>query len=310
MPTNKGAIRLFQIAGITIFLHWSWFFVAVFEIERQSLYSSRMWSVLEYLTLFAIVILHEFGHALACRSVGGTAEQIVLWPLGGVAYVNAPARPGATLWSIAAGPLVNVALAPLLGLLWIATYTPAGSAPASDFSVYVHEVNVINIVLLLFNVLPFYPLDGGKILRSLLWYVIGRARSLMVTVIIGFIGVIGLGVLAVLIQSVWLGIVAVFAGMQCFNGFKQAQALKQLEALPRRAEAECPSCRSNPLKGAYWACSACRTAFDTFETGAACPRCGAIFPATTCMDCRASNPIEAWSARVVPLPVPAESAGR
>ena len=61
---------------------------------------------------FLIVLLHEFGHALACRQVGGTANQIVLWPLGGVAYVNPPQRPGATLWSIAAGPLVNVALLP------------------------------------------------------------------------------------------------------------------------------------------------------------------------------------------------------
>jgi Zn-dependent protease len=295
MPTNKGAIRLFQISGITVFLHWSWFFVAVFEIERQGLYSSRAWSVLEYLTLFAIVLMHEFGHALACRSVGGSAEQIVLWPLGGVAYVNAPARPGATLWSIAAGPLVNVALIPVLGILALATSSSVAGVPASDFSVFVRDVNVMNFVLLVFNILPLYPLDGGKIVRSLLWYFIGRARSLMVTVIFGFVGVAGLGVLAVLTQSAWLAIVAAFAGMQCWSGFKQAQALKQVEALPRRGEAACPSCGSNPPRGLFWACSACRTAFDTFESGAACPRCGASFPATTCMDCRVSSPIEAWT---------------
>jgi Zn-dependent protease len=69
---------------------------------------------LEYLALFSIVLMHEFGHALACRQVGGTADQILLWPFGGVAYVNPPQRPGAMLWSIAAGPLVNVALFPLL----------------------------------------------------------------------------------------------------------------------------------------------------------------------------------------------------
>jgi hypothetical protein len=63
---------------------------------------------------FLIVTLHEFGHALACRQVGGQANQIVLWPLGGVAYVDPPPRPGATLWSIAAGPLVNVVLLPIL----------------------------------------------------------------------------------------------------------------------------------------------------------------------------------------------------
>ena len=70
--------------------------------------------MLEYLALFLIVLMHEFGHALACRQVGGTANRIVLWPLGGVAYVNPPQRPGATLWSIVAGPLVNVVFLPIL----------------------------------------------------------------------------------------------------------------------------------------------------------------------------------------------------
>ena len=65
------------------------------------------------------MLTHEFGHALACRSVGGTADNIMLWPLGGVAYVNPPQRPGATLWSIAAGPLVNVALALPLTVAWL-----------------------------------------------------------------------------------------------------------------------------------------------------------------------------------------------
>ena len=110
MPSaRQGSFRLFQIAGIVVFLHWSWFFVAAYEISgRSKNYSSVTFNVLEYLGLFLIVLLHEFGHALACRSVGGTANQIVLWPLGGVAYVDPPPRPGAELWSIAAGPLVNV----------------------------------------------------------------------------------------------------------------------------------------------------------------------------------------------------------
>src|ERR1700721_3286473 len=116
MPSSRqGAIRLFRFSGIDVFLHWSWFLVAAYEIQtRKGSYSSLSWNVLEYLSLFLIVMLHEFGHALACRQVGGTANQIVLWPLGGVAYVDPPPRPGATLWSIAAGPLVNVALISLL----------------------------------------------------------------------------------------------------------------------------------------------------------------------------------------------------
>ena len=115
MPTaRQGSIHLFRFSGIDVFLHWSWFLVAVYEIQsRAGRYTSITWNVLEYLSLFLIVMFHEFGHALACRQVGGKANQIVLWPLGGVAYVDPPPRPGATLWSIAAGPLVNVALIPV-----------------------------------------------------------------------------------------------------------------------------------------------------------------------------------------------------
>src|SRR5438876_2990792 len=108
---RQGSIHLFRIAGVDVFLHWSWFLVAAFEISgRTRTYSSLSWNILEYLALFSIVLLHEYGHALACRQVGGIANRIVLWPLGGVAYVEPPTRPGAMLWSIAAGPLVKVVL--------------------------------------------------------------------------------------------------------------------------------------------------------------------------------------------------------
>src|ERR1017187_9377944 len=109
MPSaRQGSIRLFHFAGIDVFLHWSWFLVAAYEIQtRKGSYSSITWNVLEYLALFLIVMLHEFGHAGACGKVGRGPAEIVLGPLGGGAYVAPPQRPGATLWSIAAGPLVN-----------------------------------------------------------------------------------------------------------------------------------------------------------------------------------------------------------
>ena len=112
MPsTRQGSFHLFRLAGIDVLLHWSWFLVATFEISaRGRRYPSIAWNVAEYLALFLIVTLHEFGHALACRQVGGTANKIVLWPPGGVAYIDPPPRPAATLWSIAAGQLVNVVL--------------------------------------------------------------------------------------------------------------------------------------------------------------------------------------------------------
>ena len=116
MPSlRQGSIHLFRLAGVDVNLHWGWFLVAFYQLRGgPGIYSSIVWKILEYLALFLIVLTHEFGHAMACRQVGGTANQIMLWPFGGVAYVDPPQRPGATLWSIAAGPLVNVALAPIL----------------------------------------------------------------------------------------------------------------------------------------------------------------------------------------------------
>ena len=176
MPTgNRGAIHLFRLAGVDLYLHWSWFLVAFYEIQRGGRYTSLVWSVLEYLSLFVIVLMHEFGHAMACRQVGGTANQILLWPFGGVAYVNPPQRPGATLWSIAAGPLVNVALMPVLYGAVVLGQSLGWAESMPDALTFVRAVLWIDVILLVFNILPIYPLDGGQILRSLLWFVLGRA---------------------------------------------------------------------------------------------------------------------------------------
>jgi len=305
MNIRQGSIRLFRFAGIDLFLHWSWLLFAAYEIQsRAGSYSSLSWNALEYLALFLIVMVHEFGHALACRQVGGTANQIVLWPLGGVAYVNPPPRPGATLWSIAAGPLVNVVLVPILAALNILSRSSGWAETMPDVFAFLHTVALINLGLLIFNMLPIYPLDGGQILRSLLWFVLGRARSLMAATIIGFVGVAGLIALAVWLQSVWFGILSAFILMNCWGGLQQALALSRREKLPRREGFACPSCKAAPLVGSYWICGRCQKPFDIFETNAVCPNCNAQFGATRCLDCGAVNPIGLWIvAARVPLPL-------
>jgi Zn-dependent protease len=258
-----------------------------------------IWNALEYLGLFLIVLLHEFGHALACRQVGGTANQILLWPFGGVAYVNPPQRPGATLWSIAAGPLVNVALLTVLGVPALAVpalfgWTQGWAQTMPNAYLLVEWISRINFALLIFNILPVYPLDGGQILRSLLWYVMGRARSLMVAVVVGLLGIVGLFVLAYMQQSFWMIAIGVFMLMNCWGGLQQAQILLRLSRLPRRTGYACPSCRTAPPAGAYWGCGECRKAFDTFETRGACPHCGAQFATTMCLDCGEQHPMSEW----------------
>jgi Zn-dependent protease len=292
---NRGAIPLGSVAGIRLFLHWSWFLVAAIEIEAGTgRYSSVVWNVLEYLSIFAIVLLHEFGHAFACRQVGGTANQIMLWPLGGIAYVDPPQRPGATLWSIAAGPLVNVALLPLL---WGAHHVGASAGWADsmpDVYQFLGAVLWINIILLAFNLLPIYPLDGGKILWALLWFFLGRARSLMVATVLGFFGIIAYVCLALYVGITWAIVMAIYMAVNCWSSFKYARGLMEFDKLPRRGGFACPSCRKAPPIGDYWRCKQCQQGFDTFQTGAVCPHCGAGYPATVCLDCRRSSPMSEW----------------
>jgi Zn-dependent protease len=296
-PTRQGSIRLFSFLGIVVYLHWSWFLIALYGISsRRGNYPTLLWPALEYLTLFGIVLLHEFGHALACRSVGGQADQIVLWPLGGVAYVSPPQRPGAVLWSLAAGPLVNVALAPILTLLWVVGASSGWNEAMPNAYTFIKTVCEINYALLIFNMLPIYPLDGGQILQALLWFVLGRARSLMVATVVGFVGVAGLIGVALLTQQIWLGILCVFILLNCWNGLLHARMLARIAKLPRRAGFACPDCHQPPIIGPLWRCDRCLKPFDTFESGAVCPHCGAQFEVTRCPECGRAHALTEWGA--------------
>src|SRR6267143_1086053 len=160
MPTSRqGSIRLFRFSGIDVFLHWSWFVVAAYEINgRTRSYSSLTWNVLEYLALLPLL----FGLFLLNRLLG-----------------------------------------------WGAT--------TSDLYKFLLAVLSIDLGLLVFNMLPIYPLDGGQILRSLLWFVLGRARSLIVATILGFLGVAGFIILALRMHSAWFGVLSVFMLMNCWS---------------------------------------------------------------------------------------------
>jgi predicted RNA-binding Zn-ribbon protein involved in translation (DUF1610 family) len=244
--------------------------------------------------MFLIVLIHEFGHQLACRSVGGETHDIVLWVLGGVAYVSPPQRPGATLWSIAAGPLVNVVLFPLLLVLMILGRSAGWEDAHPDASSFIFTLFSINLVLLIFNMLPIYPLDGGQILRSLLWFVFGRAHSLMIASYIGFVGVAGLVAYAFWVKSIWMGIMCAFILTNCWGGLMQARALAKMANAPRRDGFACPVCNTAPPQGEIWRCGKCRKAFDTFESQGVCPHCGTQYAATSCPECGNLRPISEW----------------
>jgi DNA-directed RNA polymerase subunit RPC12/RpoP len=140
-----------------------------------------------------------------------------------------------------------------------------------------------------------YPLDGGQILRSLLWFGLGKARSLMAATLVGFLGVAALGALAIWDQSVWFGIMAAFVALNCWNGFKQARLLLQVAKVARRRGLACPACGSEPPLGDVWGCGRCGQGFDVFEFEARCPACGESFGGARCIDCNRLYPLAEWA---------------
>jgi Zn-dependent protease len=295
LPTS--GIPLFKLFGIQVYLHWSWVLVAIFEIQnRRGNYGFIGWNIGEYLALFGIVLMHEFGHSLACKSVGGRADRIMLWPLGGVAFVSPPQRPGAVLWSIAAGPLVNVILMPIT--IGLAAFTGGlgnwlNQAPMTDMQHFLFFIAFVNVFLFAFNMLPIYPLDGGQILRAILWYFIGAGRSLMVASVIGMIGAAAGLALALWTQNFWLVLLAGFAAIQSWAGFQQSKAIRAVYDVPRRAGMKCPGCGNAPPVGPIWVCR-CGNPLDVFETQGRCPKCGIVLPMLPCPFCRRAFPAEAW----------------
>jgi Zn-dependent protease len=299
MNIKNRSLFLFRLFGVNVYLNWSWALVAALQIYLSrntvgivsELPRSLGFHIALYLCLFLIVLIHEFGHALACKSVGGRAEDIFLWPLGGVAYVQPPQRAGAMLWSIAAGPLVNVVLLPLTIIPALLVWAAAGKgAVGPDFLV---ALAFMNAILLAFNMLPFFPLDGGQILRSLLWFLSGRGLSLVIAAIVGIVGAILLAGLAALAASPWLGVMVLFMAFQSYQGLRIGLAMYRMETGPRHPDALCPLCRQHPPQGALWTCP-CGASFDTFDARGTCPACGRAFNTTTCPFCQQSAPLNLW----------------
>jgi hypothetical protein len=159
---------------------------------------------------------------------------------------------------------------------------------------------VLNIGLFIFNMLPIYPLDGGQIAQALLWFIVGRATSLLVVSVLGLVATGVIVILAAFSRQWWFVVLAVFAAFRCIIGFRQARLLARIETAPRHHDAACPSCDSHPLRGPYWACDSCHARFDTFEHQAECPNCGKRFGTTTCMECGRAHPVWAWYDREAP----------
>ncbi len=178
------SLRIGRLAGVEIRIHWTLFALALYYALGAAAQSS--WLLLPILLAipFLSILLHEFGHVTAARLVGGDAHRIVLWMFGGLAMCEIPASPGRQFFVAAAGPLVNLAL--WAGCALLAPQTSGWTAILLGFTA------TWNLYNLLFNLIPVYPMDGGRMLRAALWPVLGKLRAVKTTIIIGYVGVAGM----------------------------------------------------------------------------------------------------------------------
>jgi Zn-dependent protease/predicted transcriptional regulator len=188
-----------QYSGIKVFIHWTfwiilvWVFYIYYNIDQSPRDGLR--GVLFILALFACVVLHEFGHALTAQRYHIKTRRITLYPIGGIASLERmPEKPKRELLVAAAGPLVNVVIA---GILWI-YLSSTGQMPDlqalenADQSElesinlpFFFSLMVANIILVVFNLIPAFPLDGGRMFRALLAFKMDRAKATRVAAGVG-----------------------------------------------------------------------------------------------------------------------------
>lgn len=295
-PAMPGSLLLFRLGGTKVYIHFSWFIAAYFLLkDRPVPYSSIEWDIAEYVAGFGLVLLHEFGHVFACRQTGGVADRVVLWPLGGLAFVAPPPRPSAELWTTAAGPLVNLLFLPVLIPLafFLAPETEA-EAP-TDLARFVGALAWFNVVILVFNLLPIFPLDGGRLLQAVLWRWMSRPTALAIAAGIGIIGAAGFGLLAIAGEAWWLAFVSAFLLVGALGGIAQAKRLAQMQRVERRTAWVCPNCGNSPPVGAFWRCGHCAASFDLFAPSS-CPKSLAHASDVSCPECNRHLTAAEWVA--------------
>ena len=238
----RGQLTLFRIRGIRIGVDYSWFFVLFLIIlwlsgfyrdvlgADQSSSDPYLLAVVSAIAFFGSILLHELGHAVVANRRGIPITEITLWLFGGVARMSKDSdSPGTEFKIAAAGPAVTLVLATLcigIGVVaaganefWQAMLVDS-DAGTSGLLAMVAWLASINILVLVFNLIPAFPLDGGRIARAVAWKVTGdrnRATRFAANLGRGFSFVlIGLGVLLIVqgfaVSGIWLGLIGFILG--------------------------------------------------------------------------------------------------
>lgn len=256
----KWSWKLTRIAGIDVYVHATFFiliaWIGLSYWQMEGSIAAVISGVGFILALFACVVLHEFGHALTARRYGIRTKHITLLPIGGVAMLEGmPDDPKQEIAVALAGPAVNLVIA--LGLwLWLALSNTL--VPVEQISLtsgpFLERLMVLNVVLAVFNLLPAFPMDGGRVLRAALAMRMGRNRATQVAAKVGqglalWLGLIGLlynPFLMFIALFVWIGAAAEAGSEQIKSALSHTalgramltdfQALSPDEALTRAIE--------------------------------------------------------------------------
>lgn len=215
----KWSIRIGKIFGIPVYIHVTFLlllvWIGVLNWREDHSVRAGVEGVLFIVTMFGCVVLHELGHALTARKYGISTRDITLLPIGGVARLDRmPDDPRQELWVALAGPAVNVFIA---ASLFVVSQLVASAPSLADVGVvggsFLGRVIVVNLFLVGFNLLPAFPMDGGRVLRALLATRMEYTRATHLAAVIGqcmafvfgFVGLFWNPMLIFIALFVWIG---------------------------------------------------------------------------------------------------------
>lgn len=201
----KWSLKIGTFAGIGVYLHWTfalligWIFMVYSAAGKTPV--EAVGGVLFVLTLFVCVVLHEFGHALTARRYGVKTRDITLLPIGGVARLESmPEKPMQEFWVAVAGPAVNVAIAAFLFVILLVIDGANELFHVQWFQGgFLAQLMWVNLFIVAFNMLPAFPMDGGRVLRALLSIRMGRRRATAIAANIGQAMAIVFGIVGFLV---------------------------------------------------------------------------------------------------------------